>query len=1028
VVVQVPTKTIEAKTQEIAKQLLAATQERKRSFFAQVREQMRWDDKLLDWAMSNPGLRVQLFRFIDSLPALRSNSEIARHLQEYLGEESVELPSALKGMLNFTSADSMPGQIAAKTVSTGVETLAHKYIAGENIKQAIKTIEKLRKDKMAFTLDLLGEAVIAETEAQSYLEGYLNLLEQLTKEAKNWSTVEEIDTADGESLPRVQVSVKLTAFYSQFDPLDPSGSKEKVCDRIRILLRRAKELGAAVHFDMEQYVYKDMTLSIIKELLMEEEFRDRTDIGVTLQGYLRDSLQDLRELITWAKERGNPITVRLVKGAYWDQETIHALQQDWPQPVFNEKAATDANFEQMTQLLLENHQYLYAAIGSHNVRSQARAIAIAEKLQIPRRRFEMQVLYGMGDQLAKALVQKGHRVRVYAPYGELLPGMAYLIRRLLENTANSSFLRQSLEDKPVEELIAAPAVGAGAAEGAEEAEGAEGDIPNSQFPIPNSQFPIPNSQTNNQQQTTNNKQPFPNAADTDYAEEAARKEAQQAYAQVRASLGKTYLPLINGEYTQTATVVDSLNPANPSEIIGKIGQISVEQAEIALQAAKEAFPSWRQTSVKQRAGILRKAADLMVQRRAELSAWVSLEVGKALREADAEVSEAIDFCHYYADEMERLEQGYNYDIAGENNRYVYHPKGITVVISPWNFPIAIATGMTVAALVTGNCALLKPAAPSSVIAAKITEILLEAGIPKGVFQYVPGKGSTVGEYLVQHPEVHLIAFTGSQEVGCRIYAEAAKLQPGQKHLKRVIAEMGGKNGIIVDESADLDQAVAGVAKSAFGYSGQKCSACSRAIVLEPVYDTFVKRLVEVTRSLNIGPAELPSTQVGPVVDATARDRILEYIEQGRQEATVALEMPAPETGYFIGPTIFSDVAPDAKIAQEEIFGPVVAVIRAKDFEEALKIANSTNYALTGGLYSRTPSHIDRVTTEFEVGNLYINRTITGSIVSRQPFGGFKLSGVGSKAGGPDYLLQFLEPRTITENIQRQGFAPIEGAE
>jgi len=1007
VVVQVPTNTYEAKTQEIAKQLLAATQERKRSFFAQVREQMRWDDKLLAWAMSNPGLRVQLFRLIDSLPALRSNTEIARHLQEYLRDESVELPSTLKGMLNFTSADSMPGQIAAKTVSTAVETLAHKYIAGENIKQAIKTIERLRQEKMAFTLDLLGEAVITEAEAQSYLEGYLNLLEQLTQEAQNWSKVAEIDTADGELIPQVQVSVKLTAFYSQFDPLDPKGSKERVCDRIHILLRRAKELGAAVHFDMEQYIYKDMTLSILKELLMEEEFRDRTDIGVTLQGYLRDSMQDLQGLITWGKERGYPVTVRLVKGAYWDQETIKAFQQDWPQPVYNDKAATDVNFEQMTQLLLENHQYLYAAIGSHNVRSQAHAIAIAKSLNIPRRCFEMQVLYGMGEQLAKALVQQGYRVRVYAPYGKLLPGMAYLIRRLLENTANSSFLRQSLEDKPIEELIAPPVAG-----------GDKGDKEDKEEL----------NQLISPSQTTNNKQPFPNAPDTDYANEEARKEAQQAYAQVRASLGKTYLPLINGEYSQTAEVVASLNPANPSEVIGKIGQISVEQAEEALQAAKGAFPNWQQTPVRQRAGILRKAADLMAQRRAELSAWVSLEVGKALREADAEVSEAIDFCHYYAAEMERLEQGYNYDLAGENNRYVYHPRGIAVVISPWNFPIAIATGMTVAALVTGNCALLKPAAPASVIAAKITEILLEAGIPKGVFQYVPGKGSTVGEYLVQHPEVHLIAFTGSQEVGCRIYAEAAKLQPRQKHLKRVIAEMGGKNGIIVDESADLDQAVAGVVQSAFGYSGQKCSACSRAIVLEPIYDTFVKRLVEATRSLNIGPAEAVGTQVGPVIDATARDRIRGYIEQARQEATVALEMPAPEVGYFIGPIIFIDVAPDAKIAQEEIFGPVVAVIRAKDFDEALQIANSTNYALTGGLYSRTPSHIDRVTTEFEVGNLYINRTITGSIVSRQPFGGFKLSGVGSKAGGPDYLLQFLEPRTITENIQRQGFAPIEGAE
>ncbi len=992
-VVQVSDRTYEVKTQEIAKQLLEATQE-KRSFFSQVRDQMRLDDKLLAWTMGNPGLRVQLFHFIDTLPALRSKSEIARHLQEYLGDESVELPDALKKMLNFAQADSMPGQVAATTVSGAVEALAHKYIAGDNIKQALKTIERLRKDKMAFSLDLLGEAVITEAEAQFYLQSYLDLMEQLSQEAQKWSTVPEIDIADGESIPRIQVSVKLTAFYSQFDPLDPKGSKERVCDRIRILLRRAKELGVAVHFDMEQYVYKDITFSILKELLMEEEFRSRTDIGVTIQAYLRDSEDDLRGVIEWAKERGYPVTVRLVKGAYWDQETIKAAQKHWPQPVYNEKAATDLNFEKLTQLMLENHEYIYSAIGSHNVRSQARAIAIAEDLNIPRRRFEMQVLYGMGDQLAKALAKRGHRVRVYAPYGELLPGMAYLIRRLLENTANSSFLKQSLEDRPTEELLAPPVV---------------------------NPFQPPAIKTAD-------RGVFSNAADTDYAEAQARQEAEQAFQTVREQLGKTYRPLVNGEYLDTAEIVNSLNPSNPSEVIGKIGLLSLEQAEQALQAAKAAFKSWRRTPATERADILRKAGDLMEQRRAELSAWVVLEVGKPLREADAEVSEAIDFCRYYADEMERLDQGHNYDVAGENNRYIYQPRGIAVVISPWNFPMAIATGMTVAALVAGNCTLLKPAEVSSVIAAKIAEILVDAGIPKGVFQYVPAKGSTVGAYMVKHPDVHLIAFTGSQEVGCRIYADAAIVQPGQKHLKRVIAEMGGKNAVIVDESADLDQAVAGVVQSAFGYSGQKCSACSRVIVLEPVYDAFVERFVEATRSLNIGLAEDSSTQVGPVVDATARDRIREYIEKGRQEAEVALEMPAPDTGYFVGPVIFSGVSPDAKIAQEEIFGPVVAVIRAKNFQEALDIANGTNYALTGGLYSRTPSHIEQATAEFEVGNLYINRNTTGAIVARQPFGGFKMSGVGSKAGGPDYLLQFLEPRTITENIQRQGFAPIEGAE
>ncbi|OUL29196.1 1-pyrroline-5-carboxylate dehydrogenase [Nostoc sp. RF31YmG] len=993
-VLQVQTSTYEAKTQEIAKQLLEVTQEN-RSFFASLRDQMRWDDKLLAWAMSNPGLRVQLFRFIDTLPALRSKSEIAAHLQEYLGDESVELPAALKGMLNFANPDSMPGQVAATTVATAVETLAHKYISGENITQVIKTVERLRKEKMAFTIDLLGEAVITEAEAQSYLERYLELMQQLVAASKNWKAIPAIDEADGEQLAKVQVSVKLTAFYSQFDPLDAQGSEERVSDRIRTLLRHAQQLGAAVHFDMEQYAYKDITLNILKKLLTEDEFRQRTDIGITIQAYLRDSEQDAKDVISWLKQRGYPLTIRLVKGAYWDQETIKAAQKHWPQPVYNDKAASDANFETITQLLLENHQYVYAAIGSHNVRSQAKAIAIAESLKVPRRRFEMQVLYGMGDKLAKALVDRGYRVRVYCPYGELLPGMAYLIRRLLENTANSSFLRQNLENRPIEELLAPPVVELSHAEAERRREENRG---------------------------------FVGVADTDYAEEEERRKSHQAFQSVHQQLGRTYLPLINGEYVNTQEVIDSLNPSNFSQVIGKVGLISVEQAEQAMKAAKAAFPGWRKTPVKQRADILRKAGDLMEQRRAELSAWIVLEVGKPVKEADAEVSEAIDFCRYYADEMERLDKGVNYDVSGETNRYIYQPRGIAVVISPWNFPLAIACGMTVAALVSGNCTLLKPAETSSVITAKLTEILVEAGIPKGVFQYVPGKGSQAGAYLVSHPDTHVIAFTGSQEVGCKIYAEASTLKPLQRHMKRVIAEMGGKNAIIVDESSDLDQAVVGVVQSAFGYSGQKCSACSRVIVLQSIYDTFVERLVEATKSLNIGEAELPSTQVGPVIDANARDRIREYIEKGKAEAKLALELPAPEQGYFIGPVIFSEVPSNAIIAQQEIFGPVLAVIPVKDFEEALAVANGTNFALTGGLYSRTPSHIQQAQQEFEVGNLYINRTITGAIVARQPFGGFNLSGVGSKAGGPDYLLQFLEPRTITENIQRQGFAPIEGAD
>lgn len=985
----------ETQTQAIAQNLLKATREG-RSFFAQLRDQMRWDEKLLAWTMEHPGLRVQLFHFIDCLPALKSKTEIARHLQEYMSAEAVELPAALKTLLNFADASSMPGQLAATTITTAVETLAKKYISGETTEQVIRALENLRKQKMAFTVDLLGEAVITEVEAQAYLEAYLDLMALLSKAAQSWRTIDQIDRADGMELSKAQVSVKLTAFYSQFDALDVEGSRQRVSDPARTLLRKAKELGVAVHFDMEQYQYKDATLQILKDLLMEEEFRDRSDVGMTLQAYLKDTIHDAQGLIAWAKERGTPITVRLVKGAYWDQETIKSMQRHWPNAVFTHKVDTDANFEQITQLLLENHAHIYAAIGSHNVRSQARTVAIAQALNVPRRNWELQVLYGMGDKLAKALVDQGHRVRVYCPYGDLLPGMAYLIRRLLENTANTSFLRQSLEDVPAEELLAPP-------------------IPTGVVDTPKASPDLGYT-------------PFTPAADSDYADTQQREAILNAIDTIKGQLGQTYLPLINGKSVNTIDVINSENPCNPTEIIGKVGQISLDQAEEAITAAKIAFQRWKKTPAQERAAIIRRAGHLMTQRRAELTAWVVLEVGKPIREADAEVSEAIDFCDYYASEMERLDSGYAFDVAGETDRYQYQPRGLALVISPWNFPIAIPTGMTVAALVAGNCALLKPAAVSAVIMAKVVEILVEAGVPQGVIQYVPGRGSTVGNHLVNHKDIHMIAFTGSREVGCQIYRDAAILQPGQKHLKRVIAEMGGKNAIIVDESSDLDQAVAGVVQSAFGYSGQKCSACSRAIVLEPIYDVFLERLVEATRSLNVGPTDKPGIQMGPVIDGNARKTIQGYIAKGKEQSRLALELPSPEPGYFVGPVIFADVEPDHVIAQEEIFGPVLAVMKAKTFEQALEMANGTDYALTGGLYSRTPSHIEAARADFEVGNLYINRGITGAIVARQPFGGFKLSGVGSKAGGPDYLLQFLEPRTVTENVQRQGFAVIEGAE
>jgi RHH-type proline utilization regulon transcriptional repressor/proline dehydrogenase/delta 1-pyrroline-5-carboxylate dehydrogenase len=496
---------------------------------------------------------------------------------------------------------------------------------------------------------------------------------------------------------------------------------------------------------------------------------------------------------------------------------------------------------------------------------------------------------------------------------------------------------------------------------------------------------------------------------------------------VRGNLGQFKEPLvIGGKRIETGRWIESRNPADRSELVGRVASAGVEHAVAAIEAARTAFPKWRDTPPDERAGLLRRVAKALRRRRFELAAIEIYETGKQWREADADIAEAIDFCVYYADEMERHSSPHRRDVPGEANRTFYEPRGVAVVIAPWNFPLAILCGMTSAAIVTGNTVVMKPAEQSPLIATRLLEAFEEAGVPAGVLNYLPGVGEEIGPALVQHKDTAMIAFTGSRAVGLLIERQAAELSPGQDHIKRVIVELGGKNAIIIDADADLDEAVHAVVASAFGYAGQKCSACSRVIVLDLVYDTFLARLIEATRSLRVGPPENPGCYVGPVIDDEAQTRIMTAISRGQREARIVYQADVADLaakGSYVPPTIFADVPPTASLAQDEIFGPVLAVIRAADLDQAIEIANGTRYALTGGLFSRSPANIERVQREFRVGNLYINRKITGALVDRQPFGGFKLSGVGSKAGGPDYLLQFMLPRTITENTLRRGFAP-----
>ena len=944
---------------------------------------------MIEWSLNDESLRVALFRFVDVLPSLDSAAEIGRHLGEYFAK----VDHAFGGLV-FLAQALHAGWLFAPLVKQNVTRLARRFIAEEEPESLKSVLEGLRTEPAAFTLDVVGEATVSDKEALAMQRRYLDLLQTLTSMTKGWASVPQIDQSVEGNLPRVNLSVKISSLYPRFDPLDPDTEKV-VRERLRPLFREAARLKAALTVDMEQSAFKDLTLAIFRDLLEESEFRSEPTAAVAIQAYLRDAQKDLTALIQWARERKRRIGVRLVKGAYWDSEIAWAKQKGWPIPVFLDKAETDANYERLTRLLLENHDIVDAAFGSHNIRSLAHAIVLAKELGIPNHGYEIQMLYGMGEPVRKAVIQNGQRVRVYLPVGRLLPGMAYLIRRLMENTSNTSFLRQTYaEEKEIDKLI----------------------LP----PLPK-KAPIPKSAGGRKIRDADHPGPFRNEPLLDFSRQENRSRFARTLKETRQRFGRDYLLWVGGEETETKEWLESINPAAPTETIGRVAVAGREEAERALASAADFFPEWRNTSVKERAAVLFRAAELMRRRRMELAGWELFEVGKGWREADADVAEAIDYLEYYGREMMRLSAPrVTQPLPGESNIYLYEPRGIAAVIAPWNFPLAILTGMTAAALVAGNCAIVKPAEQSPVTGALLVEILREAGLPDAACQLLQG-GGELGAYLVRHPAVHLIAFTGSREVGLEILRAAYDHPPEQEHVKRVVCEMGGKNAIIIDEDADLDEAVVHILESAFGYQGQKCSAASRIILTEEIHDHLLERLVEAVRSLKIGPPDDPRNFIGPVIDAAAHSRIIGYIDLAKREGKCVLDREAPSDGYFIGPAIFGDIEPTHRLANEEIFGPVLSVIKAKGFDTALAIANRSSYALTGGIFSRSPAHIEKARKEFRVGNLYINRGITGAVVERQPFGGLKLSGIGSKAGGPDYLLQFLEPRTISENTLRHGF-------
>jgi len=511
-------------------------------------------------------------------------------------------------------------------------------------------------------------------------------------------------------------------------------------------------------------------------------------------------------------------------------------------------------------------------------------------------------------------------------------------------------------------------------------------------------------------------QPYKHEPFTDFTIEENRQAYLKALETVEGYLGQDYDLVIGGERIATEDKIVSYNPSKKEEVIGRVSKANQELAEKAMQAAVEAFKTWKKTKPEVRADVLFKAATIIRRRKHEFSALLTKEAGKPWREADADTAEAIDFLEYYGRQMLAIKNGVPVNSRpNEFNRYDYIPLGVGIIISPWNFPLAIMAGTTVAAIVAGNTVLLKPASTTPIVAAKFVEVMEEAGLPKGVLNFVPGSGAEVGDYLVDHKDTRFISFTGSRDVGLRIFERSSKLNPGQIWMKRLIAEMGGKDTIVVDSEADLELAAQSIVAGAFGFSGQKCSACSRAIIVEDVYDQVLNRVVELTNQLTVGDPAEQGTFMGPVNDHNAFRKIMEYIEIGKGEGKLMAGGEGDDSkGYFIKPTVIADLSPTARIMQEEIFGPVVGFTKAKDFTDAIEIANNTEYGLTGAVITKNRAHQEQAREDFHVGNLYFNRSCTGAIVGYQPFGGFNMSGTDSKAGGPDYLLLHMQAKTTSE--------------
>lgn len=995
-------KDVDDEAKNILKQLVKKTGDYRSTSF----------EKVSDWGLSLTAqfdlIRVHLLKFLALLPSLdhdKNGDEVKRNLLESLRRLKSDsdlltqnkkrgtrpLPMYLNILFSLAAfaAGVLPARILASVVRHMVRTMARRFIAGESINTCHKTLRDLRSSRREATLDQLGELVVSAKEADEYFEKVLQLIhgmkQHIPKGEKNSANI-----------LNAHVSIKVSALSHDFKPQAFEATYAKVAPRLKRILMEAEREEVFINVDAEHYHYRDLVLQIYGKVLLETpELKKYDQTGIVVQAYLRDGASHLKDVIELARKRNLRMPIRLVKGAYWDAETIEGEAHQFIPPQFLNKEESDLHFRQLSYMALSNAQWIQLAVGSHNLQDHAFVEAL-RKLRFPNAPvIEHQCLHMTYEALSHGLANMGWPTRNYMPIGNLLVGMAYLVRRIMENSSQVGVLSIMRSHQKAAGLIS---------------------------PVEVHSQKKQNHSIHFDSFLTQLKSDFSPVRPSRLFIAEDRDRLVQALARLENDLKAKQ------ENWKTSSDHKVRCSSRPELLLGTVQTQTAEQALRVVDLAIEGLSaSWwsKQNLCLYRVSVLLKAADLMLLRRDELSALIMFEAGKTMTEALADVDEAIDFINYYARQEIQLQ------LSGQK----LTNRGVFAVIAPWNFPLAIPCGMTVAPLLAGNAVVLKPAEQTPLVGQALYDLLIEAGVPKHVLYLLQGDGEVVGAPLVQHPRVAGVVFTGSKGVGQWIYREAAGKVIDHYHhnfpiQKKIITEMGGKNAIIVTNNCELDETISGILYSAFGHAGQKCSAASRIIVHREVKDALIQRLKEAVRDLKVGSALDPSTSVNPLVSEQDQLRVRKAVEEAKDEVIrsrgkIHIDRSFEKLdGYCVGPAVFEIPIHQARKkdswAQKEIFGPVIHLIEYESLIEAIELFNGTEYALTGGIYSQSQDDIDFLLRFLRSGNLYVNRPNTGARVAIEPFGGFKLSGTGPKAGGHEYVMQFHFPLAHLESVQRKG--------